>query len=202
MYIGSGDVAALMAGKETDTHAKLLRRFVSGEKPYYNAKNSPIDALRTGAILEERYDKIKTDDYYAQYVVQSTEMDVLKASIDFAKLDAGKVIDFDELKTVSFDDFLTLQSLAEKPDSQKEIKKRYKKYYYQIQQQLYCTGIDEANLVFLVVYSYDDEENYNRDVQPNECLVFRIHRDEEVINAIKERAQIFQQIKNYYYDKN
>jgi len=201
MYIGSGDIGSLLSGKTTDGHAKLLRRFVSGEKPYYNAKHSPIDALRTGAILEDRYFKILPDEYYAQYVVCSEEMNVFKSSIDFAKMDGGKIIDFDELKTTSFDDFLKIQSLPEDYNSYiKEIKRLYKKYYTQVQQQLYCSGLKEANLVFLVVYSYDDAENYQREIKENEYRKFRIKRDEKVINEIKERGQIFQQIKDYYND--
>ena len=46
MYIGSGDVHALMSGKNTKSHIALMQRFVSGIKPYYNAFASPIDALR------------------------------------------------------------------------------------------------------------------------------------------------------------
>ncbi|EXZ16759.1 hypothetical protein M067_4894, partial [Bacteroides fragilis str. J-143-4] len=38
MYIGSGDVHALLSGKNTKSHISLMQRFVSGEKPYYNAK--------------------------------------------------------------------------------------------------------------------------------------------------------------------
>ena len=100
MYIGSGDVAALLAGMDTQTHQKLLQRFVSGEKPYYNAKASPIDALRTGAILEDRYLLTLPDNFFAQYVVVSKEMDVFKSSLDFAKIENGEVVDFDELKSV------------------------------------------------------------------------------------------------------
>ena len=37
MYIGSGDVHALMSGKNTKSHIALMQRFVSGIKPYYNA---------------------------------------------------------------------------------------------------------------------------------------------------------------------
>ena len=66
MYIGSGDVHALLMGRNTDGHQKLLRRFVSGEKPRYNAKASPIDALRTGAILEERYFITLGENFYSQ----------------------------------------------------------------------------------------------------------------------------------------
>ena len=193
MYIGSGDVCALLAGKDTKSHIALMQRFVSGEKPHYNALASPIDALRTGAILEDRYLSVLSEDYYPQYRVQSEEMDVFIASIDFARIKDGKVIDFDELKTCSFNDFLDIQ------ENGVDFKKpAWKKYYNQIQEQLYCAGLESANLVFLVAYSYDDEENYNRDIQENEYTKIRVNRDETAIGKIKERGQIFQQIKDCY----
>lgn len=200
MYIGSGDVAALLAGQDTQAHQKLLQRFVSGEKPYYNAKASPIDALRTGAILEERYLLTLPDNFFSQWVVVSNDMDVFKCSLDFAKIEKGEVVDFDELKSIYFSDYLDLVNLNDEA-LLKHIKKKYKNYYNQIQEQLYCTELDECNLVFLSVTSYVDEENYTRDIQPNEYMKVRIYRDEEVINKIKERGKIFQQIKDYY-DKN
>ena len=82
------------------------------------------------------------------------------------------------------------------------LKKKYKNYYNQIQEQLYCTELDECNLVFLSVTTYNDEENYKRDIQPNEYMKVRICRDEAVIEKIKERGQIFQQIKDSYVIKN
>ena len=197
MYIGSGDVAALLAGKDTKTHAALMQRFVSGEKPYYNALASPIDALRTGAILEDRYLLCLSEDYYTQYKVRSFEMDVFTASLDFARIKDGIVIDFDELKTCSFNDFLTIQENG--VDFAKSV---YKAYYNQVQEQLYCSGLESANIVFLVVYSYNDEENMTRDIQENEYIKFRVQRDEEVITKIKERGRIFQQIKDYYKPQN
>lgn len=201
MYIGSGDVAALLAGKDTQTHQKLLQRFVSGEKPYYNAKASPIDALRTGAILEERYLLTLPDNFFSQWVVVSNEMDVFKCSLDFAKIEKGEVVDFDELKSIYLSDYLDMVNLNYEA-LLKHIKKKYKNYYNQIQEQLYCTELDECNLVFLSVTSYDDEENYKRDIQPNEYMKVRIYRDEEVIEKIKERGQIFQSIKDSYVIKN
>lgn len=193
MYVGSGDCYALLSGKDTKTHQKLLQRFVSNEKPYYNALNSPIDALRTGAILEDRYLLTLDDGYYSQYKAVCTELDVLKSSIDFAKIESGKIIDFDELKTANFDDFLKLQNA-----DIEYIKKRYKANYNQVQFQLLCTGLDSANLVFLVVYSYEDEINQERIIQPNELVSFRVQRDEEVILNIRTRALIFQNIKDFY----
>ena len=199
MYIGSGDIHALMSGKDTASHLSLLRRFVSGVKPYYNAKASPIDALRTGAILEDRYLLTLPEKYFTQFVVVSEEMNVFKCSLDFAKIENGKVVDFDELKTVYFSDYLEFEEIKESPDQTlAHICKKYKPYYYQIQQQLYCTGLNEANLVFLSVTTYDDEENYNRMIKPNEYFKVRIRRDEAAIALIKERGRIFQAIKDCY----
>lgn len=199
MYIGSGDIHALMSGKDTASHLNLLRRFVSGVMPYYNAKASPIDALRTGAILEDRYLLILPENYFTQFVVVSEEMNVFKCSLDFAKIENGKVVDFDELKTVYFSDYLEFEEIKESSDQTlAHICKKYKPYYYQIQQQLYCTGLNEANLVFLSVTSYDDEENYNRMIKPNEYFKVRIRRDEAAIALIKERGRIFQAIKDCY----
>lgn len=199
MYIGSGDITALMAGKGSISHLDLLRRFVSGVKPVYNAKASPIDALRTGAILEDRYLLTLPDCYFTQYVCVSKEMDVFKCSLDFAKVTNGDVVDFDELKSVYLNDYLELEPIKESNEKLLMfVKKKYKHYYYQVQEQLYCTGLNEANLVFLSVFSYDDEINMNRDVLPNEYMKIRIFRDESVISEIKNRGMIFQQIKNCY----
>lgn len=199
MYIGSGDIHALMSGKDTASHLNLLRRFVSGVKPYYNAKASPIDALRTGAILENRYLLTLPENYFTQFVVYSEEMNVFKCSLDFAKIENGKVVDFDELKTVYFSDYLEFEEIKESSDQTLfHICKKYKPYYYQIQQQLYCTGLNEANLVFLSVTTYDDDENYNRMIKPNEYFKVRIRRDEAAIALIKERGRIFQAIKDCY----
>lgn len=202
MYIGSGDIHALMSGKDTASHLNLLRRFVSGVTPYYNAKASPIDALRTGAILEDRYLLTLPENYFTQFVVVSEEMDVFKCSLDFAKIENGKVVDFDELKTVYLSDYLEFEEIKESSDQTlAHICKKYKPYYYQIQQQLYCTGLKEANLVFLSVTNYDDEENYNRIIKPNEYFKIRIRRDEAAIASIKERGKIFQAIKDCYSPK-
>lgn len=200
MYIGSGDVKALLMKRDTAGNLALLQRFVSGVKPYYNALASPIDALRTGAILEGRFAEILPLDYYPQYVVTSPEMDVFKCSLDFAELSGGNVIDFIELKTVNFSDFLVIEGLrnSEQAEQLVYIKKFHKDYYNQIQEQLYCTKLDSAQMVFLAVYSYNDEENYTREIKPNEWLSIRVPRDEQAIAKILEAGQIFQTIKNYY----
>ena len=202
MYIGSGDVHALLSGKNTKTHAALMQRFVSGVKPRYNAFASPIDAVRTGAILENRYLLTLPDNYFTQYVVTSEEMDVFKCTLDFAKLEHGELVDFDELKTLYLSDFLDFIEPI-KHDNQlllEHVKKKHKNYYYQVQEQLFCTCLDSCNLVFLSVTSYDDEANWNRVIMPNEFCKVRIGRDDEAIALIKERGLIFQQIKDYYHE--
>ena len=200
MYIGSGDVHALMMGKDTKGHLSLLQRFVSDDIPYYNAKASPIDALRTGAILEDRYLQILPDAYFVQYVVRSDEMDVFKCSLDFARINDGRVVDFDELKTISFNDYIDqVQPIRDDNDALLEyLRKKHKAYYYQVQEQLFCTHLDACNLVFLSVLSYDDAENEVRDIKPNEYCRVRVPRDEKAISEIKERGRIFQQLKDYY----
>lgn len=201
LTIGSGDISALMAGVNTKTFGDLMRKFVDENKPYYNAFASPIDALRTGAILEQNYLKILTDDYFIQYKVTNEEMDVFTSSLDFAKINNGKVVDFDELKTIHFTDYITLiqplQSMDEKQQNE-YIKKKFKKYHNQVQAQLFCSGLQSANLVFLSVDSYNDEENLMREIQENEYLKVRIIRDETTINQIKEKGNIFQTIKNHF----
>lgn len=199
MYIGSGDISALMSGLNTKSHHNLFMRFVSGVKPEYNAKNSPIDAFRTGAILEDRYLLTLPDNYYSQYLVFSDEMDVFKATLDFAKIENGKVSDFEELKSISFSDFIEFMPYKNNNnDLIKYVQKKYKNYYNQVQQQLYCTGLESAYLVFLSVMSYDDEENYNRVIKPEDYIKIRIYRDNITIQNIKERGRIFQIIKDIY----
>lgn len=194
MYVGSGDISSLLAGKDTQSFKKLLQRFVSDTKPYYNAKASPIDALRTGAILEERYFEFLPDNYYSQCEVICKEFDVLKAHLDFGVYYNNEIVDFQELKTCQFDDFLTLQN-----SDLEYVKKKYKNNYNQVQEQLLCSGLESATLVFLVVYEYEDEINYNRVIKEDETIKFEIKRDEIVIQKIIERASFFQHIKDNYY---
>jgi hypothetical protein len=201
MYIGSGDIHALLSGKETKAHEGLLQRFVSGIKPYYNALSSPIDACRAGAILEDRYILTLENCFFPQYVVQSDEMNIFKASLDFGKIDKGKLVDFHELKSISFNDFLKFIPLETNEERVKYIKKSYKAYYNQVQEQLYCSKLDKAHIVFLSVTSYEDEDNYSRNIQPNEFIVTEIKRDEDVISLIKERGYPFQMLKDYYTNK-
>lgn len=200
MYIGSGDIHALMSGKNTKSHIALMQRFVSGIKPYYNAFVSPIDALRTGAILENRYLLTLPENYFTQYVVKSNDMDVFKCSIDFAKIEKGKLIDFDELKTLYLSDYLDfIEPIKHDNKALVEyVRKKHKAYYYQVQEQLYCTQLESCNLVFLSVTTYDDDTNWRRNIHPNEYCKIRISRDEKAINEIKDRGLIFQQIKDFY----
>jgi len=197
LRIGSGDTGHLLAGKNTKGYLALWQKFVADNPPYYNAKSSPIDALRIGAILEDRYYLSLPDGFYPQWKVTCAEMDVLGASLDFAKLDGGKVVDFEELKTISFNDFIDIiQPLADDPDAVKVIKTKFSKYYNQVQQQLLCANLESASLVFLPVYNYIDEDNYSREVSQDEVVKFRISRDTEVIDLIKERAIPFQVVKD------
>lgn len=201
-YIGSGDVSSMMAGKDTKAYLSLMQRFVSNEIPYYNAKESPIDALRTGSILEERFFLTLDDSWFCQYFVQSKEMDVFKATLDFAQINGGEVVDFIELKTVGFNDYITMvEPIRDDNEALLEfLKKKHKAYYFQIQEQLYCTNLERAHLCFLSVTSYDDDENYQRIINSHEYTLVEVERDDEVIEAIKERGLIFQTIKNNFKD--
>lgn len=198
LYIGSGDVHALMMGRASAGYLRLLQRFVSGIVPHYNALASPIDALRTGAILEERFYQTLPFEWFPQYRVQSDEMDVFRASLDFAKLDEGRVVDFIELKTVNLDEYIeNIQPIVDDNDALLEFLKRKRpSYYNQIQEQMYCAGLDVAHLVFLSVTSYDDAENYARDIKDNEYVMVTVPRDNDTISEIKEKGKLFQTIRD------
>ena len=199
-YIGSGDISALLLGKDTQGYLKLMQRFVSGIVPYHNAKNSPIDALRIGAILEERFYLTLDESWQYQYYVSSKEMDVFHATLDFAKMDKGKVVDFIELKTMNFVDYIEMIEPIRNSydDLLRFIKTKKKNYYNQVQEQLYCTSLDRAHLCFLSVLNYNDEDNYKRNIQEREYTIVEIPRDEKVIEQIKQRGLIFQQIKDNF----
>lgn len=198
LYIGSGDVHALMMGRTSAGYLRLLQRFVSGIVPHYNALASPIDALRTGAILEERFYQTLPFEWFPQYRVQSEEMDVFRASLDFAKLDEGRVVDFIELKTVNLDEYIeNIQPIVDDNDALLEfLRRKRSSYYNQIQEQMYCAGLDVAHLVFLSVTSYDDAENYARDIKDNEYVMVTVPRDNDTINEIKEKGKLFQTIRD------
>lgn len=200
LSLGSGDTTKLLSGKITKGFGDLLRKFVAEDREYWNSFASPIDALRTGAILEIRYLDTLEDGYFCQYKSTCKEFDCLTGSLDFAKIEAGKVVDFDELKTIFLTEYIDaivpLKTLPEK-DQIAVLKKKFKNNYNQVQFQLLCSGLDSANLVFLSVESYEDDENYMREIKPEDYTKFRIHRDEMVIAQIMERATIFQVIKDF-----
>lgn len=201
MKISSGDVAALLAGKDTKAHQDLLRRFVSGQLPRRNAFHPNVPApFRTGAILESVYYRTLPIDRYApQYRVTFSDMDVLCATLDFADLRGGKLVDFIELKTEqrsTFDVFAQMR--GNNIGLVKYLKLHHREAYNQVQQQLLCSGLDSARMVRLRVFSYDDAQNRCRRIRPDDLLEIRISRDEEVIGRIVERAQMFQVIKDNY----
>jgi hypothetical protein len=200
LVIGSGDANTLLMGKDTKGFQDLIRKFVAIDKPYYNALASPIDQLRSGFILEEAYFKQLPDDFYSQIKRASKEIDVCISTLDFAILGKDEVIDFDELKTLSLTDFLEIIEplrFAEQSEYLPIIQKTFKKYYIQVQFQLFCTDLNSANLVFLAVETYNDQENYAREITERDYIKFRVFRDEQVISQLKERANFFQGIKNY-----
>ncbi len=201
LYIGSGDIKSILMGTDTKGYQDFLRKFVSDEKPNYNSFASPIDALRTGAILEQRYLLTLGNDYFCQWKSTYNEMDVFTSSIDFAKINDGEIVDFDELKTIWLTDYLDIiQPLEQLSISEytQVLKKKFEQNYEQIQAQLMCSGLLSAYLVFLSVETYDDEINFTRNINENEYSKFRIYRDDEVIDKIKQRGQIFQTIKNNF----
>lgn len=198
LYIGSGDTAALLSGKDSQAYQKLWAKFVSNDAPYYNAKASPIDALRTGAILEERYALTLDESYFCQVKAVHDEYDCMRSSIDFAKINGGHIVDFEELKCIFFTDYLDFMEYVDSDDAlARYVKKEYKAYYNQVQFQLACTGLESALNTYIPVYSYVDEENYQRDILDTEPIKIRIYRDESVIGKILERAEPFQHLKNH-----
>lgn len=201
MYIGSGDVIQLMQAKQTSGFQKLLTRFTSGEVPYYNAKNSPIDACRAGAILEDRFYLTLGDDWYPQVKVISKEMDVFKASLDFSRIEKGKVAEFIEMKTLKAEKFIKLRDTLAIMDDNKYVnyaKKSFKKYYNQIQEQLLCSELNSAKLMFVCTNTYDDNVNYKRIITDEDLIFIEIPRDEAKISEIKEKGKLFQEIKDYF----
>lgn len=203
LYIGSGDTSALLSGVNTQAYQKLWAKFVSDEVPYYNAKASPIDALRTGAILEERYALTLDDSYFCQAKAICKEMDCLKSSLDFSKIHNGEIIEFEELKCIFFTDYLEFMEFKNDEKALSDyVKKAYKSYYNQIQFQLLCSGLKSAKNVYIPVYSYVDEENYNRDILETEPIKVTIERDDSVISKILEKAKPFQYLKDFIKDNS
>jgi len=199
LSLGSGDTTKLLSGKTTKGFGDLLRKFVAEDREYWNSFASPLDALRTGAILEIRYLDTLDDGYFCQYKATCKEFDCLTASLDFAKVELGEIVDFDELKTIFLTEYIdAIVPLADLPqkDQIAVLKKKFKNNYNQVQFQLLCSGLDSANLVFLSVESYEDDENYLREIKEGDYTKFRIFRDEWVIAKIMERATLFQMIKD------
>lgn len=201
LILGSGDIPKLISGKQTKGYRGLWIKFIDTVPPNYNALASPINAMRTGVILETPYLNYLGDDYYPQVKHQSEAMDVFKVSIDFAKFLGGKMVDFDELKTIFITDFIDIIKPMKKlsqSDQQKIVKAKFRNNYYQIQGQLFATDLEEANIAFLSVENYDDEENAIRIIEDNDVVKFRIKRDKKAIDLIKERGLIFQNVKDNF----
>ena len=78
------------------------------------------------------------------------------------------------------------------------IKKKFKKYYNQVQIQIYCSDLQSCNLVFLIVNIYDDDENRARIITDSDVAKFRIERDDKAIESIKQRGAFFQSIKDQF----
>jgi hypothetical protein len=201
MIIGSGDIPKLLSGLKTKGYRELWKKFIDDTPVYYNALASPIDALRTGAILENNYLQTLSEDYFTQVKCTFDEMNVFVCSLDFAKYSGGVVSEFEELKTIFLPDFIDIiKPLSKESEKQqvKVLKSKFKNNYNQIQDQLMCAELDEARLVFLSVDSYDDEINKQRVIEENDVVKFRITRDDETINFIKQRGKIFQQVKDHF----
>lgn len=203
MNIGSGDVKYILMGKNTKGYQTFFSEFCDfkiDRKAKRNPFGSKIAQFTAGAILEDRYYQILPEGYFPQYKVVSREMDVLSSTLDFALIDNGKLVDFDELKTCYSTDFLNFQEYkdAEYDTYINFIKKEYKHNYEQVQQQLYTSELKECNLVYLEVQYYDDDINRSRIIREDEYIKFRIRRDDEVINKIRGRSGIFQTIKDYF----
>lgn len=199
LSIGSGDVKSIMMGKKTKGYQDFLRAFVSDEIQIYNSYASPIDALRTGKILEDRFTQ-HIEGFYQDIKVRSKTFDVMAASLDFGKFEGNKVVDFIELKTMWLSDYLDLVSPL-KGDNDALVswfKKDAKAYYNQVQHQLYVSELEECTVCYLSVQSYDDDFNNQYQITENDYTMFRVKRDQEVIDKILKEVEFFQTIKNNF----
>ncbi len=194
MRIGSGHVKDLLQGVETKGFKDLLVKFIKDERENRNALNSPIQQFRTGAILEEVMYKSMPDSYMAQVRMQSKDYNIMTCTLDFALLDKGKVTYFVEMKTLNFDSFISLYSTDNKLDY---VRKYYKSYYNQVQEQMLVTGLKSCTIMFVVVLSDDDNENWNRVFNKEDIVNVVIPFDQKVGDKIIERIKFFQQIKDY-----
>lgn len=193
-HIGSGDIPSLMAGVKTKKHQELINKFMSGEKPNYNAYLSPINQLRTGKIIEDRY--ARCVDLIPQWHVVSDDMNVFAATLDYVRLENRKVVYFEEVKSIWHEDFDKLP----KKEVDREIYIRHKKkdIYNQVQEQIYCSKLMFGVVTFIAVYSYEDEINYSRNILESEILKTVINRDEAAIHNITKRGLPLQKIKDLY----
>jgi hypothetical protein len=200
LSIGSGDCKSIMMGKKTKGYQDFVRKFVSDDIQIYNSYSSPIDALRTGKILEDRFALRLEEGWFVDVKVRSDKFDVMTSSLDFGKMDKGKLVDFIEMKTMWLTDYLDFISPI-KGDNDKLVawfKKSAKTYYEQVQWQLFVSGLDSCQVCYLAVQSYDDEFNYRYDITENDYTMFRVDRDQDVIDKILKEVEFFQTIKNYF----
>lgn len=194
MRIGSGNIKDLLQDKNSKGFKKLLIDFIKDEPINRNALNSPIQQFRTGAILEEVMYKSMPEKYMAQVRVKSDLFDIMTCTLDFALLEKGKVTYFVEMKTLNFDSFISLYSSSNKLEY---VKKYYKSYYNQVQEQMLVTGLKVCTIMFVVVLSDDDNDNWNRVFKKEDIVNVVVPFDEIVGNKILERISFFQQIKDF-----
>ena len=181
LSIGSGDCKSIMMGKKTKGYQDFLRKFVSDDIQVYNSYASPIDALRTGKILEDRFATTLGEDWFVDVKVRSDKFDVMSASLDFGKInDFVSPIKGDNLSLVAW------------------FKKSAKTYYEQVQWQLFVSGLESCQVCYLAVQSYDDEFNYKYEITENDYTIFRVERDQDVIDKILKEVEFFQNIKNHF----
>ena len=200
LSIGSGDCKSIMMGKKTKGYQDFVRKFVSDDIQVYNSYASPIDALRTGKILEDRFALVLEEGWFVDVKVRSKTFDVMASSLDFGKMEEGKLVDFIEMKTMWLTDYLDFVSPI-KGDNDKLVawfKKSAKTYYEQVQWQLYVSELESCQVCYLAVQSYDDEFNYKYEITENDYTMFRVKRDQEVIDKILKEVEFFQNIKNHF----
>jgi hypothetical protein len=200
LSIGSGDCKSIMMGKKTKGYQDFVRKFVSDDIQIYNSYSSPIDALRTGKILEDRFALTLDECWFVDVKVKSDKFDVMAASLDFGKMDGGKLVDFVEMKTMWLTDYLDFISPI-KGENDKLVawfKKSAKTYYEQVQWQIFVSGLESCQVCYLAVQSYDDEFNYKYEITENDYTLFRVERDQDTIDKILKEVEFFQTIKNHF----
>lgn len=200
LSIGSGDCKSIMMGNKTKGYQEFLRKFVSDDIQVYNSYASPIDALRTGKILEDRFALTLEEGWFVDVKVRSKDFDVMAASLDFGKMNEGKLVDFIEMKTMWLTDYLDFISPIKGDNLSlvKWFKKSAKTYYEQVQWQLYVSELESCQVCYLAVQSYDDEFNYKYGITENDYTMFRVERDLDVIDKILKEVEFFQKIKNHF----